>query len=157
MRKIFLLGTIILLSSIFVCSIIFAEKNTPEETVKRYWQYLLDKNCQKIDDLQTDFTGYRKDKNGQIYRVQLTATAAGMDLSKISNCYLADDIELFGSKYFKVLKSEVNEELKVADVRILTKDKRGIKHKYDFSLSKVPQGDVWKIIAFTRVLDEKDE
>lgn len=162
-KKLLLLCAVVLPLSILLGTVIFAKKDSPEETVKKYWQYLLDKNCQKIDELDTNFTGYRKDEHGQIYRVQLTATVKDSvtgeqrEVSKLSNCYVAEEVELFGSKYFKILKSDVDEELRIAHIRILTRDKYGVKQKYNFSLSKDPQGDIWKIIGFLRVIDEKDE
>lgn len=150
-------GSVVLLASLLVSGFIFAEKSTPDEAVKTYWQYLLEKNCKKIDEMNTDFTGYRKDVNGQIYQVTSETKVVGINSNNSSHCYVADEIELFGSKFFKILKSEVSEELRTATVTILTKDKYKFQHKYEFHVSKDPKDEDWKIIGFNMLIDEKEK
>ena len=157
MKRIFVFVAVALLTALVASSFIFAKKNTPDEAVRRYWQYLLDKDCKQIDEMQTHFTGYRRDEKGQIYQAKLTAKVNGKEQdSNISRCYVADEIQMFGSKYFKIVKSEVDEELRTADIIILTRDKNKTERKYKFYVSKDPKDDVWKIIGFNMLVDEEE-
>lgn len=156
-KTIFLFGSLLILLSLAVGSFILAEKVTPEETVRKYWQYLLDKNCEKIDEMQTQSLGYRRDANGHIYQVKIETKAVGMENKNISRCYVADEIELFGSKYFRVVKSDVDDELRSATVTVLTRDKKKNNRKYEFGLSKDIKDNVWRIVGFNLITDEPKE
>lgn len=154
-KNIFFFGAIILLASLLGASFIFAEKNTPEETVRRYWQYLLNKNCQKMDEISTNFTGYRRDEKGKIYETSVETRVNDKKTDTSSSCFLAEKVEAFVSKkHFKVIKSEVDDELRTADVLISTKDHNKTERKFEFSLSKDPKDEIWKVIGFNMMIDE---
>lgn len=154
-KNIFIFGAIILLTSLIGASFIFAEKNTPEETVRRYWQYLLNKNCQKMDEISTNFTGYRRDEKGKIYEVSVETRVNGEKTDNPSSCFLAEKVEAFVSKkHFKIIKSKVDDELRTADVLISTRDHNKIERKFEFRLSKDPRDEIWKVIGFNMLIDE---
>lgn len=155
-KKVFIFGVIILSVSMIGASFISAEKNTPEEAVRKYWQYLLEGNCQKMNEISTNFTGYRRDEKGQIYQVSSETHVSGEKADNASpSCFLAEHVATFVSKkYFKVIKSEVDDELRVASVLISTKDHNKIERKFEFNLSKDPKDEIWKITGFNMLVDE---
>lgn len=157
-KNIFIFGAIILLASLIGASFIFAEKSTPEETVRRYWQHLLNKNCEKMVEMQTRLLDYRRDANGQIYEVRVETKQVGAEKADNSpSCFLEEHVEAFVSKKdFKIVKSKIDEELRLAHVLISTKDHNKLERKFEFSLSKDSKDDTWKIIGFNMLIDEKE-
>lgn len=155
-KNIFILGTIVLLVSLIGASFIIAEKNTPEEAVRKYWQYLISKNCEKMGEMQTRSLGYRRDANGQIYQMQVETKQVGVEKTDNSpSCFLEERVEAFVSKKdFKIVKSEIDEELRTAHILISTKDHNKVERKFDFSLSKDLKDDVWRITGFNMLVDE---